>query len=108
MIMNANGIPEQLFIEIFREAVDTIKGLRGRVETNALTKSDHRLLSQCSDVGLNVCVKLTSVPNIPGCESGVQQGSADPGYSRDHGMPSSTGSQVESEGTALFGGLSHR
>lgn len=50
MIMCANGIPEQLFVDIFTEAVDSIKGLRGRVEFNTMTKSDHRLLSLCSEV----------------------------------------------------------
>ena len=50
MIMCANGIREELFIEIFTEAVEHTKGLTGRVQAGKTTKDDYNLLSLCSDV----------------------------------------------------------
>lgn len=53
-IMCANGIPEDLFIEIFRKTVDGIKGLADRVNNGRWTDDDIKLISMCSEVGLVV------------------------------------------------------
>ena len=50
MIMCANGVPENLVIEIFQDAVTNLKGLRRRVKAGKSTLEDDRLLSTCSDV----------------------------------------------------------
>jgi len=50
MIMCANGVPENLLIQIFRDAVWSIRGLKDRVEDRKQTKDDYDLMSLCSDV----------------------------------------------------------
>ena len=50
IIMCANGIPESLIIDLFREAVNNIRGLSRRIKQNKLTKEDSRLISTCSEV----------------------------------------------------------
>ncbi|KAK4685416.1 RNA-dependent RNA polymerase, partial [Tremellales sp. Uapishka_1] len=57
MIMNANGVPEELFIELFQDAVTNLRGLRERVRANRLTKLDQNLISQCSDFPLATVIK---------------------------------------------------
>jgi RNA-dependent RNA polymerase len=52
LIMCANGVPEQLIIEIFNQAVNSIKDLRKRVQAAKTTKDDHRLITACSEVSL--------------------------------------------------------
>ena len=54
MIMCANGVPEDLMIEIFHNAVTDIKGLRGRVKAGRPSKEDCNLMSLCSDVSRNM------------------------------------------------------
>ena len=49
-IMCANGIPKQLFIDLFEDAVFSIRGLRSRVALGAITDDDWRLMSLCSEV----------------------------------------------------------
>lgn len=48
--MAANGIPESLFIEIFRNTVESIKGLADRVRDGAWNDDDIKLISMCSEV----------------------------------------------------------
>ncbi|EIW68226.1 hypothetical protein TREMEDRAFT_74213 [Tremella mesenterica DSM 1558] len=57
MIMCANGIPEQLMIDIFNDAVASIKGLRERVATKTLSRDDHKLISTCSEFPLLALIK---------------------------------------------------
>lgn len=52
MIMCANGVPEQLIIDIFIRAVDSLKGFRDRVKYNRTNKDDSRLIGLCSEVSL--------------------------------------------------------
>lgn len=49
-IMCANGIPEKLFVDLFKRTVDKIKGLAGRVENGTFSAEDIRLISTCSEV----------------------------------------------------------
>jgi RNA-dependent RNA polymerase len=44
-IMAANGIPEELFVSIFRQTVDGIKGLAKRVENGVFNQQDIQLMS---------------------------------------------------------------
>jgi hypothetical protein len=48
--MAANGIPGELFEEIFKQTVITIRGLADRVKAGTYGEEDIRLLSVCSDV----------------------------------------------------------
>ena len=50
MIMCANGVPEELIIEIFAAAVADIRGLKSRVQSGRATKEDYSLMSSCKDV----------------------------------------------------------
>lgn len=43
--MCANGIPEHLFVEIFKQTVNNIKGLSGRVQNGTYTPDDLQLFS---------------------------------------------------------------
>jgi hypothetical protein len=43
--MVANGVREQLIIDIFHEAVNSIKGLKLRVKRGQMSKEDRRLIS---------------------------------------------------------------
>jgi hypothetical protein len=43
--MAANGIPDELFISIFKNTVDGIKGLSTRVREATYNEADVRLLS---------------------------------------------------------------
>ena len=43
--MCANGIPEHLFVEIFKQTVNKIKGLSGRVQNGTYTPDDLQLFS---------------------------------------------------------------
>ncbi|WVR09517.1 hypothetical protein IAU60_006585 [Kwoniella sp. DSM 27419] len=56
-IMSANGVPSSIIKQIFTEAVHHIKGLRGRVEANAMTKEDYSLIGLCSDFPLSHLIK---------------------------------------------------
>ncbi|KAK8854698.1 hypothetical protein IAR55_003437 [Kwoniella newhampshirensis] len=56
-IMCANGVPKDLMLEIFHDAVEHIKGLRARVESRRMTEEDHRLIASCSDFPLAHLVK---------------------------------------------------
>ncbi|WWD19157.1 hypothetical protein CI109_103615 [Kwoniella shandongensis] len=56
-IMCANGVPKDLIISIFKDSVDHIKGLRGRVESSSMTEEDHRLVSACSEFPLAQLIK---------------------------------------------------
>ena len=49
-IMAANGIPEELFVQIFKERVDGIKGLADRVKERSWNDEDMKLISMCSEV----------------------------------------------------------
>ena len=51
MIMCANGVPEEVIVQIFQDAIHKIQGLKGRVMGGRMTKEDYRLLTICSDVG---------------------------------------------------------
>ena len=59
IIMCALGIPESLMIEIFRDAVSNIKGLRDRVRRRQISKDDHRLISLCSEFPLSALIKTS-------------------------------------------------
>lgn len=48
--MAANGIPEKLFIEIFNDRVEGIKGLAERVKNGTWNEEDIKLVSICSEV----------------------------------------------------------
>jgi hypothetical protein len=48
--MCANGIPEGLFVDLFKQTVNKIKGLAGRVENGTFNADDIRLISTCSEV----------------------------------------------------------
>jgi len=48
--MCANGVPKELMKEIFVEAVQNIKGMRGRVKSGQITKEDFNTMGLCSDV----------------------------------------------------------
>jgi RNA-dependent RNA polymerase len=50
MIMCANGVPDELIVKIFEDAIHKIKGLKGRVMEQKMTADDKRLLTLCSDV----------------------------------------------------------
>ena len=50
MIMCANGIPESLMLEIFKDAIEEIHGLRRRVVERRMTKADINQISTCSEV----------------------------------------------------------
>nr|XP_019011562.1 RNA-dependent RNA polymerase 1 [Kwoniella pini CBS 10737]OCF50343.1 RNA-dependent RNA polymerase 1 [Kwoniella pini CBS 10737] len=56
-IMCANGVPRELVVQIFQEAVADIKGLRERVKSNKMTKGDHQLIGLCSDFPLGQLIK---------------------------------------------------
>ena len=49
-IMCANGVPEELIVKIFEDAIHKIQGLKGRVMGQKMTKDDQRNLTICSDV----------------------------------------------------------
>ncbi|WVW85521.1 hypothetical protein I302_107559 [Kwoniella bestiolae CBS 10118] len=51
-IMCANGVPSELMVEIFNEAVSHIKGLKDRVAAKRMTKDDNQLIGLCSDFPL--------------------------------------------------------
>ncbi|ODN90833.1 RNA-dependent RNA polymerase 1 [Cryptococcus wingfieldii CBS 7118] len=48
-IMCANGVPHDLIIEIFQDAVADIKGFRDRVKQGRLSKADQQLVELCND-----------------------------------------------------------
>jgi hypothetical protein len=50
MIMCANGVPGQVVLDLFKNAITHIKGLRDRVRRKEVTKEDYNLIGQCSDV----------------------------------------------------------
>lgn len=50
MIMCANGVSEQLIVELFQDAIKQIKGLKERVMARAMTKEDFKMINICSDV----------------------------------------------------------
>jgi hypothetical protein len=52
--MAANGIPEELFVSIFRQTVDGIKGLARRVEDGTYNEQDVKLMS-VSEVRIESC-----------------------------------------------------
>ena len=54
MIMCANGVPEELIVNIFQDAIQKISGLKGRVMSRKMTKDDERLIGICSDVSSEV------------------------------------------------------
>ncbi|WWC63397.1 uncharacterized protein I303_105997 [Kwoniella dejecticola CBS 10117] len=56
-IMCANGVPRELMVEIFEEAVSHIKGLRERVGNNRMTEHDRQLVGLCSDFPLAQLIK---------------------------------------------------
>ncbi|WVF67576.1 hypothetical protein IAT40_002334 [Kwoniella sp. CBS 6097] len=56
-IMCANGVPTELMIEIFENAVSHIKGLRDRVKQGQMTKDDHSLIGVCTDFPLGQLIK---------------------------------------------------
>lgn len=59
-IMAANGIPEELFLHLFTERVEGIKGLANRVKERRWNEEDVKLISMCSEVRL--CLGL--MPDI--------------------------------------------
>ncbi|WVQ95053.1 hypothetical protein IAU59_002145 [Kwoniella sp. CBS 9459] len=56
-IMCANGVPTELMVDIFNDAVSHIKGLPERVKQNQMTKDDHTLIGVCSDFPLAQLIK---------------------------------------------------
>ena len=68
--MVANGVPEKLIVDIFQEAVNSIKGLKLRVKRGQMSREDHRLVSS-TEVGLSPS-PLTAVPSERGDQSRVQ------------------------------------
>ncbi|OCF31540.1 RNA-dependent RNA polymerase 1 [Kwoniella heveanensis BCC8398] len=56
-IMCANGVPNELMVEIFSDAVSHIKGLRERVTQGKMTKDDHSLIGVCTDFPLGQLIK---------------------------------------------------
>ncbi|WVQ80183.1 hypothetical protein IAT38_002288 [Cryptococcus sp. DSM 104549] len=56
-IMCANGVPHELMIEIFEQAVAHIKGLTERVRTNQMTKDDHGVIATCVDFPIAQLIK---------------------------------------------------
>jgi RNA-dependent RNA polymerase len=60
MIMCANGIPEQLMMDIFQESIAEINGLKGRVMSQSMTKEDVNLINTCSDVSPSLDLLISS------------------------------------------------
>ncbi|WWC93489.1 hypothetical protein V866_000324 [Kwoniella sp. B9012] len=56
-IMCANGVPSELMVEIFQDAVAHIKGLKDRVAARKMTKDDHQLIGLCSDFPMTQLIK---------------------------------------------------
>jgi RNA-dependent RNA polymerase len=54
--MCANGVPTSLMRDIFHEAVDNIKGMRGRVKAGKTTKEDFNMMGICTEVRQNACL----------------------------------------------------
>lgn len=86
-IMAANGIPEQLFIQLFTDKVNGIKGLADRVKARRWNDDDIKLISTCSDVRcLDVHLfekRVTLTAAVPSCTSDpfwIPSESVDPGY----------------------------
>lgn len=48
--MCANGVPHELIIGIFEDAIADIKGFKDRVWNNAVTENDQQLIALCNDV----------------------------------------------------------
>lgn len=59
MIMCANGVPDELIVKIFEDAIHKIKGLKGRVMEQKMTADDKRLLTLCSDVSSKILLMLS-------------------------------------------------
>lgn len=57
--MCANGVPHELIIGIFEDAIADIKGFRDRVWNNAITENDEQLIALCNDVS------RYNAPSIP-------------------------------------------
>jgi RNA-dependent RNA polymerase len=53
--MCANGIPEHLFVDIFKQSVNKIIGLSGRVQNGTTTPEDFQLFST-TEVSCPCCV----------------------------------------------------
>ncbi|AFR96691.2 RNA-dependent RNA polymerase 1 [Cryptococcus neoformans C23] len=51
-IMCANGVPHELIIGIFEDAIADIKGFKDRVWNNAVTENDQQLIALCNDFPL--------------------------------------------------------
>lgn len=58
-IMCANGVPHELIIGIFEDAIADIKGFRDRVWNDAITENDEQLIALCNDVS------RCNAPSIP-------------------------------------------
>lgn len=58
MIMCANGVPGQVVLDLFKDAITHIKGLRDRVRRKEVTKEDYNLIGQCSEVRRNFNVRV--------------------------------------------------
>ncbi|WVN86300.1 uncharacterized protein L203_101463 [Cryptococcus depauperatus CBS 7841] len=56
-IMCANGVPHNLIISIFEEAISDIKGFRDRVGDGAITKKDVELIALAEDFPLAELIK---------------------------------------------------
>lgn len=83
--MAANGIPAELFITIFKQTVDCIKGLAKRVSDGTYNDGDIRLMSVCSEVcNTNISPlypsSLIPVPLGLGHQGGLQQEPAHLGH----------------------------
>ncbi|GFZ50894.1 hypothetical protein JCM24511_08652 [Saitozyma sp. JCM 24511] len=57
MIMCANGVPGQVVLDLFKDAITHIKGLRDRVRRKEVTKEDYKLIGQCSEFPLSALIK---------------------------------------------------
>lgn len=58
--MCANGVPHELIIGIFEDAIADIKGFKDRVWNNAVTENDQQLIALCNDVSRQ-CYSLRSI-----------------------------------------------
>lgn len=59
MIMCALGVPETFMLEIFKDALTSIQGLKARVKAGRPTKGDFTLMSMSSDVSNSYRIALT-------------------------------------------------
>ncbi|BEJ14161.1 hypothetical protein CspHIS471_0313350 [Cutaneotrichosporon sp. HIS471] len=57
MIMEANGVPQELFLELFDRALEKLQGFEDRIKAGTLTVDDLVLLSSCREFPISTLLQ---------------------------------------------------